>query len=58
MAPLASGVYVNGLADEGEAGLKSAYRSETLARLTAVKDHYDPDNVFRLNHNIRPSGST
>jgi hypothetical protein len=21
----------------------------------AVKDHYDPDNVFHLNQNVRPS---
>jgi len=24
--------------------------------LTAVKDVYDPDNVFHLNHNIAPTG--
>jgi FAD/FMN-containing dehydrogenase len=55
VAPYASGVYVNGLADEGEAGTRRAYRPEALARLTALKDLYDPDNAFHLNHNIRPS---
>jgi len=57
MQPFASGVYVNGLADEGAAGVRDAYRAETLARLTALKDRYDPQNVFHLNHNIAPSGS-
>jgi FAD/FMN-containing dehydrogenase len=57
MEPFASGVYVNGLSDEGAAGVRHAYYAETLARLTAVKDRYDPDNIFHLNHNIAPSGA-
>jgi FAD/FMN-containing dehydrogenase len=57
MEPFASGVYVNGLSDEGAAGVRHAYYAETLARLTALKDRFDPDNVFHLNHNIAPSGS-
>jgi FAD/FMN-containing dehydrogenase len=52
--PFASGVYVNSLTDEGEAGTRRAYGSDKLARLAAVKEHYDPDNIFHLNHNIRP----
>jgi FAD/FMN-containing dehydrogenase len=52
--PFASGVYVNSLADEGEAGTRRAYGSDQLARLAAVKERYDPDNIFHLNHNIRP----
>jgi FAD/FMN-containing dehydrogenase len=55
VAPFASGVYVNALTDEGAAGVRRAYRSDKLARLVALKDRYDPDNVFHLNHNIRPS---
>jgi FAD/FMN-containing dehydrogenase len=54
--PFASGVYVNALSDEGEQGVRRAYPAEKLARLVALKDRYDPDNVFHLNHNIRPSG--
>jgi FAD/FMN-containing dehydrogenase len=53
--PFASGVYVNDLADEGAAGVRRAYGSGQLARLTALKDRYDPDNVFHLNHNIPPT---
>jgi hypothetical protein len=55
MKPHASGVYVNGLSDEGTDGVRHAYRADTIARLTALKDRYDPDNVFHLNHNIVPS---
>jgi FAD/FMN-containing dehydrogenase len=54
--PFAGGAYVNTLNDEGRAGLERAYSTAKLARLTALKDDYDPDNVFHLNHNILPSG--
>ena len=53
--PFASGVYVNVLTDEGEAGVRRAYPADKLAPLTALKDAVDPDNVFHLNQNIRPS---
>ncbi|MFL6145411.1 MAG: FAD-binding oxidoreductase [Labedaea sp.] len=55
MAPFANGVYVNSLSDEGEEGIRRAYRPEKLARLVALKDAYDPHNVFHLNPNIQPS---
>ena len=54
MESFADGVYVNMLADEGEAGVRRAYRSDKLARLTALKRTWDPDNVFHLNQNIPP----
>ncbi|MGH8825139.1 MAG: FAD-binding oxidoreductase, partial [Jiangellaceae bacterium] len=54
LEPFASGVYVNVLSDEGEAGVRRAYRSDKLARLAELKHRYDPENVFHLNHNIRP----
>jgi Berberine and berberine like len=53
--PFASGIYVNDLTDEGEVGVRRAYGAGTLERLAALKDRYDPDNLFHLNHNIRPS---
>ena len=53
--PYATGVYVNALADEGQAGVRRAYSPAKLARLTELKDRYDPDNVFHLNSNIPPS---
>lgn len=55
MDEFSSGAYVNVLGDDGEAGIRRAYSADQLARLTAVKDTYDPGNVFHLNQNIRPS---
>jgi hypothetical protein len=47
-------VYANFISDEGAAGVHAAY-GDRLARLTALKDRVDPENVFRLNANIPPS---
>jgi FAD/FMN-containing dehydrogenase len=49
--------YATFLSDEGSAGVHSAY-GEHLPRLVALKDRYDPTNVFRLNANIQPNGGT
>jgi FAD/FMN-containing dehydrogenase len=46
---------VNVLTDEGAAGVQLAYPPDKFARLTALKDAFDPDNVFHLNQNIPPS---
>jgi FAD/FMN-containing dehydrogenase len=48
------GRYVNFLADEGEAGVRSAYEAETFTRLQSLKAKYDPTNFFHLNQNIKP----
>jgi FAD/FMN-containing dehydrogenase len=53
--PFASGVYVNDLTDEGQAGVHRAYGPDTLARLAALKARYDPGNLFHRNHNIPPT---
>ncbi len=52
---LTGGTYVNFLTDEGEDGVRSAYGADKFDRLVALKDEYDPCNLFRLNQNIRPS---
>src|SRR5262252_5090094 len=54
--PFAVGAYVNALSDEGASGVRRAYSEAKRVRLTAVKDTYDPDNAFHLNHNIAPTG--
>jgi hypothetical protein len=55
LEPRTSGVYVNFLADEGEARIRAAYPPATDARLAAIKRRYDPTNLFRLNQNIQPA---
>jgi FAD/FMN-containing dehydrogenase len=53
-APYASGgVYVNFLTDDEPDRIKSAY-GPGYERLVAIKQKYDPDNLFRMNQNIRP----
>jgi len=56
--PFARGQYVNTLSDEGAEGVRRAYPPDKLARLTALKDKYDPENIFHLNHNIPPSSTS
>jgi FAD/FMN-containing dehydrogenase len=56
VAPDSTGAAYPNLTDEaGEAEVRAFYPGPTYQRLVAVKDRYDPDNVFLLNHNIRPS---
>jgi hypothetical protein len=51
---LEESVYVNNLGDEGPQRVQAAY-GENYRRLVAVKQTYDPDNLFRANQNIDPS---
>ena len=56
MRPFAgAGRYVNYYdADEAEDAILAAY-GQNLPRLRRVKAQYDPENLFRLNQNIRPA---
>jgi hypothetical protein len=58
MKPYASdGVHVNYLgteADEGSNRLPAAYWPGKFDKLVALKQKYDPTNLFRMNQNIRP----
>ncbi|MEM9533515.1 MAG: FAD-binding oxidoreductase [Pseudomonadota bacterium] len=49
--PHTRGFYSNDLYDEDQRGIASSY-GENYARLKAIKDRYDPNNLFRLNPNI------
>ncbi|MGH3366987.1 MAG: FAD-binding oxidoreductase [Nocardioidaceae bacterium] len=53
-----SGAYVNFLGDDGAQRIGDAYPGETWSRLVEVKRRYDPSNLFRLNHNIAPTGES
>ena len=50
------GAYVNFTSESGADKVQASYPPDTYARLVAVKDRYDPTNLFQLNQNIRPSG--
>ncbi|MGH2380257.1 MAG: FAD-binding protein [Candidatus Limnocylindria bacterium] len=50
-----AGAYVNFLGDDGETRIREAYPGPTWDRLRAIKDRYDPGNLFRLNQNIPPT---
>ncbi len=50
----AGSVYVNFISDEGAERVHDAYTQATWERLVDLKTKYDPQNLFRLNQNIKP----
>ena len=50
------GGYVNFTSEPGQDKVQASYPPDTYGRLVAVKDRYDPTNLFQLNQNIRPTG--
>jgi FAD/FMN-containing dehydrogenase len=54
MRPFSTGAaYLNFTPEAGR--VRDAYGEKKYERLVALKDRYDPDNLFQLNQNIRPS---
>jgi FAD/FMN-containing dehydrogenase len=54
LGPYHESVYVNFLMEEGEERVRQAYGPARYDRLKALKRKWDPENLFRLNQNIRP----
>ncbi|GAA1428707.1 FAD-binding oxidoreductase [Streptomyces thermospinosisporus] len=48
-------VYLNFIGDEGADRVVAGLGRENARRLAGLKRTWDPDNVFRFNHNIRPA---
>ncbi len=49
----AGGAYVNFMMDEGSDRVQATYR-DNYPRLQRIKAEYDPQNIFRINQNIKP----
>jgi hypothetical protein len=46
--------YINFMMEEGEDRVKATY-GDNYQQLVTIKNKYDPDNLFRVNQNIRPT---
>ena len=46
---------VNNLAPDEAADAAAIYGPERYERLASIKQTYDPTNLFRLNHNVKPA---
>jgi hypothetical protein len=57
LRPFASGVYVNQLGDTSDELVRSCY-GRNYTRLVEIKKKYDPNNVLRLNQNIKPDSNS
>ena len=52
----AGGAYVNFMMDEGQERVQATY-GDNYDRLVAIKNKYDPANLFRVSQNIKPTAS-
>ena len=52
--PFSQGVYVNFISDNNETRVRDAYTPEVYDKLVKVKTKWDPQNLFKMNQNIKP----
>jgi FAD/FMN-containing dehydrogenase len=51
-----AGMALNFFTEVDDDRVRSTFGKEKYRRLVAIKDRYDPDNIFCRNQNVRPSG--
>jgi FAD/FMN-containing dehydrogenase len=54
LTPFSTGGYLNYATDDAPETVSGAFGAEIFERLQAAKTAWDPENVFRFNHNIPP----
>jgi FAD/FMN-containing dehydrogenase len=45
------------MTDEGEERIKASYNKDNYDRPVKIKSKFDPDNLFRVNQHIKPTGN-
>ena len=53
--PFSRGSYLNFIGADDDQQVRSAYSPQAYQRLVALKNKYDPTNLFRHNTNINPA---
>lgn len=54
---LTGGVYLNFEPETSEAHVRAGFGDDKYARIAALKEQWDPENIFRGNHNVAPRES-
>jgi FAD/FMN-containing dehydrogenase len=55
IASFGEGAYAGFISTSTEQDTLSLYPKETYEKLAQIKAKYDPDNLFKMNFNIKPA---